>query len=115
MNRNFFTLTELMITVAIIGIVAALTIPPLITKISKDANKAKTEIIEKRLLDGINRYSAMDDGLSKSYKTTKEFLEGLSKYYKMNAICDSTEIVNCVPYSNYHTKLRKITVKYSRK
>ena len=93
-----FTLAEVLITLAIVGVVAALTIPTLITKMSQRAANARKETIEARLLDGINRYSALEDGLSQHYETTYDFLVGLSKHYKMAQICRADEIINCIPY-----------------
>jgi len=94
-----FTLAEVLITLAIIGVVAALTIPTLWDKINSKVSENRQTTIEARLLDGINRYSAMEDGLSQSYETTYDFLVGLSKFYKMSQICKADEITKCVPYS----------------
>ena len=97
--KKCFTLAEVLITLAIIGVVAAMTIPTLITKMSQRAAEARQKTIEARLLDGINRYSTLEDGLSKPYETTYDFLVGLSKHYKMAQICRADEITNCIPYS----------------
>ena len=97
--KKGFTLAEVLITLAIIGVVAALTIPTLISKMSQRAAEARQKTIEARLLDGINRYSTLEDGLSKPYETTYDFLVGLSKHYKMAQICKANEITNCIPYS----------------
>ena len=94
-----FTLAEVLITLTIIGVVAAMTIPTLITKMSQRAAEARQKTIEARLLDGINRYSALEDGLSQHYETTYDFLVGLSKHYKMAQICRADEITKCIPYS----------------
>jgi len=94
-----FTLAEVLITLAIIGVVAALTIPTLWDKINNKLSENRQTTIEARLLDGINRYSAMEDGLSQKYETTYDFLVGLSKFYKMSQICKADEITKCVPYS----------------
>ena len=99
LKKKTFTLAEVLITLAIIGVVAALTIPTLITKMSQRAAEARQKTIEARLLDGINRYSALEDGLSQHYETTYDFLVGLSKHYKMAQICKADEITNCIPYS----------------
>ena len=99
MNKKTFTLAEVLITLAIIGVVAAMTIPTLISKMSQRAAEARQKTIEARLLDGINRYSALEDGLSQHYDTTYDFLVGLSKHYKMAQICKADEITNCIPYS----------------
>ena len=97
-RKSCFTLAEVLITLVIIGVVAAMTIPTLISKMSQSAAKARQKTIEARLLDGINRYSTLEDGLSKSYGTTYDFLVGLSKHYKMAQICKANEITNCIPY-----------------
>ena len=98
-SKRAFTLAEVLITLAIIGVVAAMTIPTLISKMSRRAAEARQKTIEARLLDGINRYSTLEDGLSKPYETTYDFLVGLSKHYKMAQICKADEITNCIPYS----------------
>lgn len=97
--KKAFTLAEVLITLAIIGVVAAMTIPTLISKMSQRAAEARQKTIEARLLDGINRYSTLEDGLSQHYETTYDFLVGLSKHYKMTQICRANEITNCIPYS----------------
>ena len=93
-----FTLAEVLITLAIIGVVAALTIPTLVAKINQKVSENRQKTIEARLLDGINRYSVMEDGLSQKYETTYDFLVGLSKHYEMAQICRADEIRNCVTY-----------------
>jgi len=101
-QKAAFTLAEVLITLAIIGVVAALTIPTLWDKINNKVSENRQTTIEARLLDGINRYSAMEDGLSQSYETTYDFLVGLSKFYKMSQICKADEITKCVPYDKIY-------------
>ena len=100
--KRTFTLAEVLITLAIIGVVAALTIPTLWDKINNKLSENRQTTIEARLLDGINRYSAMEDGLSMKYETTYDFLVGLSKFYKMSQICKADEITKCVPYDKIY-------------
>ena len=97
--KKAFTLAEVLITLVIVGVVAALTIPSLLAKINLIVSKNSQEVIEDRFLEGLNTYNTMEQGLSEHYSSTKQFLDGLSKYYKMAKICDIGEIQNCYPYS----------------
>ncbi len=97
-----FTLSELLITVAVIGVVAALTIPALITNIEKILNPNRKEVIEDRLLEGMNQLNTLEDGFQGSqYENTEGFVRALSKYYKMSQICGSTDLKECFPYSKF--------------
>ena len=99
MKKRTFTLAEVLIVIGVIGVVAAITIPALINTISEKAKKSQTDVIEKRLIDGLNRFNTIDDGFSQKYTKTYDFLIGLSNHYKISAICDSADIPKCVPYA----------------
>ncbi len=96
----------MLIVIAIVGVVAALTIPTLITNIEKILNPNRTEVIEDRLLSGLKQLNTMDSSFESSqYNDTEGFVRALSKYYKMNQICGVTELNKCFPYSgiNYES------------
>lgn len=106
-NRHFlgsckhtaFTLTEVLISLLVIGVAATLTLPALITKINSKVNNNQKNIIEKKFVDGLNLYNNLGGAFDGSvYSNTEEFLQGLSKYYKMVKICDETNIKDCIPY-----------------
>jgi len=100
MKKYGFTLAEVLITLAIIGVVAALTIPTLWDKIGTIVNSNRKEVIEDRLLNGLNQLSTLDDGMNASqYEDTKGFVKALSKYYKMFQICGANDLQNCFPYT----------------
>jgi len=111
--KQGFTLAEVLITLAIIGVVAALTIPTLVAKINQKVSENRQTTIEARLLDGINRYSAMEDGLSQKYETTYDFLVGLSKFYMMSQICKANEITKCIPYDKIYSSTSNENVNVS--
>lgn len=97
--KKGFTISEILITLAIVGVVASMTLPTLIVEINKKIKSSQKGVIESRLLKGINLYNSLENGLNyPSYVSTKEFLEGLSKHYKMVKICDETNLQECMPY-----------------
>ncbi len=98
-TRAAFTLAEVLIVIVVIGVVAALTIPALITHFDTIVNKNRKEVIEDRLLEGMNQLNTLDAGFEASqYEDTEGFVRALSKYYKMSQICGAEDIKNCFPY-----------------
>jgi len=101
-----FTLAEVLITIGVIGVVAAITIPALMTNINNRVIASKKTVMEKKLLDGLNMMSNRENGLSVKYNNTDEFVRALSKYLKIVTICSNTTLNKCFPYEkiNYETK-----------
>jgi len=94
-----FTLAEVLITIGVIGVVAAITIPSLMTNINKRVIAHKKVVMEKKLLDGLNMMSNRENGLSVKYNNTEEFVRALSKYLKIVTICSNTTLNKCFPYN----------------
>lgn len=94
-----FTLAEVLITLAIIGVVAAITIPALITTINGKVAERQIQVAEKRLAEGVRLYSQLESGFNgRVYESTYDFLaNGLSKHFKMTSICDADHIADCWP------------------
>ena len=93
-----FTLAEVLITLAIIGVVAAMTIPTLIAKINDIVNTNTVKVFNSKVLKGINLTKTAGD-LNDTYDSTYQFLtDALSKNLKMAKICDSDHIRDCIPY-----------------
>ena len=96
--RAAFTLAEVLITLAIIGVVAAMTIPTLIAKINDIVNTNTVKVFNSKVLKGINLTKTAGD-LNDTYDTTYQFLtDALSKNLKMAKICDADHIRDCIPY-----------------
>lgn len=94
-----FNLAELLITLAIIGIVAVLTIPVLITTINDKVDTNQNKVFVSKLIKGLNLTKTSGD-LHNQYTSTYDFLvNGLSKNYKMSKVCSSSEIQDCIPYN----------------
>ena len=77
-----FTLAEVLITLAIIGIVAALTIPTLVQNFQQDAWDTASEVMNVQ-------------GTLAGYTTTEAFVDELSKHIKITRICDNDDITTC--------------------
>ena len=97
-KRIAFTLAEVLITLAIVGVVAAMTIPTLIAKINDIVNTNQVAVFNSKVLKGLNLTKTAGD-LNDTYSSTYDFLvNGLSKNLKMAKICDSEHIRDCIPY-----------------
>ena len=88
-----FTLAEVLITLAIIGVVAALTIPPLIKNHNEKAWSTAQDVFTKRL-EVATRQMNTEEKLA-GYASTMDFVNELKKYIKITRICDSDEITKC--------------------
>ena len=95
-----FTLAEVLITLAIIGVVAALTLPTLIAKVNEKVDGNQKKVTEAKLIQGLNMLD-LHGGINNTYSSTAEFAEELSKYMKITKICDGTNTAfsECIPYS----------------
>ena len=97
-KKAAFTLAEVLITLVIVGVVAALTLPTLITTINSKVERNQKEVIEKKLVEGLNLLNSQENGLSHSYESTKDFVEALSKHMKLVKICSKDNLRECFPY-----------------
>ncbi|MBR1425279.1 type II secretion system protein, partial [bacterium] len=95
-----FTLAEILITLAIIGVVAALTLPTLIAKVNEKVDGNQKKVTEAKLIQGLNMLD-LHGGINNTYSSTAEFVEELSKYMKITKICDGTNsaFTECIPYN----------------
>lgn len=107
---NGFTLAEVLITLGIIGVVAAMTLPVLSTKIRN--NELETGF--KKAYSNLNQVMAlinyeMGGALNNDdYNRTRSFKKTLSEKFK-GIDCDKSENINCVnpddmPYKNFNGK-----------
>ena len=92
-KRCAFTLAEVLITLAIIGVVAALTIPPLIKNHNKKAWSTAQDVFTKRL-EVATRQMNTEEKLA-GYDSTMDFVNELKKYIKITRVCDNSEITKC--------------------
>ena len=88
-----FTLAEVLITLAIIGIVAALTIPTLIQNYQTRAWNTASQVFQRKLGEALRVMNVQ--GTLAGYTTTEAFVDELSKHIKITRICDNDDISTC--------------------
>ena len=88
-----FTLAEVLITLGIIGVVAAVTIPTLVHNYQERAWKEASLVFETKLEEALKTMNTQQT--LAGYKTTEDFVKELSKHFKMNKICNNDELLTC--------------------
>ena len=87
------TLAEVLITVGIIGVIAAITIPPLITNVTQNVFNTSTAVFNRKLEEATNQM-AIADALS-GYTTNEQFADAFVKYIKISKRCTSANLTEC--------------------
>ena len=88
-----FTLAEVLITLAIIGVVAVLTVPALIQNYNEKAWSTAQDVFTKRL-EVATRQMNTEEKLA-GYSSTIDFVNELKKYIKITRVCDNSNITKC--------------------
>ena len=92
-NTKGFTLAEVLITLAIIGIVAALTIPTLVQNYQEKAWNTASQVFQRKLGEALRVMNVQ--GTLAGYTTTEAFVDELSKHIKITRICENDDITTC--------------------
>ena len=92
-KRVAFTLAETLITLAIIGVVAAITIPSLVKNYNEKAWSTAKDVFEKRL-EVATRQLNTEEKLA-GYNSTMDFVNELKNKIKITKICDNNNITKC--------------------
>ena len=88
-----FTLAEVLITLAIIGVVAAITIPSLIQNYNEKAWSTAQSVFEKRLEVAVKQLNT-EEKLA-GYSSTMDFVNELKTKIKIINVCDSNNLSKC--------------------
>ncbi len=97
MNKNTgFTLAEVLITLGIIGVVAAVSMPILIQNVNERANSERDANIAYKITQAVDKMRALGL-LNSSYGTTEAFVDELQNHLKIAKRCDSSHIAECWP------------------
>ena len=92
-KRSAFTLAEVLITLAVIGIVAALTLPGLIQNHNEKAWSTAKDLWEKKLTETVRRMNV--DGVMTGHDSTEDFMNTFKNYMKVIKTCDNNDINKC--------------------
>ena len=93
LRKSAFTLAEVLITLAIIGVVAAITIPSLVKNYNEKAWSTAQDVFTKRL-EVATRQMNTEEKLA-GYSNTMDFVNELKRYIKITRVCDNSNITKC--------------------
>ena len=98
-SQKGFTLAEVLITLGIIGVVAAMTIPTLMVDINTKQWSTAKNVFEKKLNESLKTMNTQQT--ISGHTTTLSFVEELSKHYKINKICSNDKLQDCFSETVY--------------
>ena len=92
-KKAAFTLTEVLITLAIIGVVATMTIPTLIAEYQQKSWDTATSVFNRRLGEVLKIMNA--SGSLSGYNSTEDFVAELGKHIKISKTCSKDKLSDC--------------------
>ena len=95
-SKAGFTLAEVLITLGIIGVVAAMTLPTLNQAINKKVRAEQTRTVKYKFTKATEKMNSL--GLIGPYASTDAFVDELQKHLKIMKRCDSSHLRECWPY-----------------
>ena len=94
--KRGFTLAEILITLGIIGVVSAITMPILLTNIQDKIRQQRIINIKYKFTKATEKMNTL--GLIGPYENTEAFVNELEKHLKIIKRCDVNNLKNCWPY-----------------
>lgn len=88
-----FTLAEVLITLTIIGVVAAITVPTIMQKVQDYAWKEDNTHFKMNINEAMNQMKT-NDALT-GYPTSDDFVDEFAKYFRIAHRCDSSNLTDC--------------------
>ena len=99
--RSAFTLAEVLITLGIVGIVAAMTLPTLNQAINNKVRAEQVRTVKYKFTKATEKMNSL--GLIGPYDSTDAFVDELQKHLKIMKRCDSSHLRECWPYDEINT------------
>jgi len=93
--KNGFTLAEVLITLGIIGVVAAMTIPTLVANYQAKSWSTSASVFERKLEEALKVMNTQQT--LAGYTTTEAFVDEFKKHIKILKTCDNTNLDECFP------------------
>ena len=91
--KNAFTLAEVLITLGIIGVVAAMTLPAFISNVQGRIQAKRVENINQKL-SKVTDKMAVQSGLI-GYPDTMAFVQEMKKHMSIAKVCDNSHLSEC--------------------
>ena len=88
-----FTLAEVLITLGIIGVVAAVTMPTLVTNIQERVRKEQVRTVKYKFTKATDKMNSL--GKIGKYESTEAFVNELRKHMSIAKICDRNHLGEC--------------------
>lgn len=95
-----FTLAEILVTLSIIGIIAAILFPSILANYTERTLNAKRQALVARMSQAMaelaDKFAEYEDTENPAENSSLKFInEGLSKVYKISAVCDYATLSSC--------------------
>ena len=94
--KKGFTLAEVLITLGIIGVVSAITLPAIMENVTERVNSERQANIAQKITQAMEQMRA-HGLLNTQYASTDAFVDELQKYLKVAKRCDASNIADCWP------------------
>ena len=95
-QKEGFNLAEVLITLGIIGIVAAMTLPTLNQAINNKVRAEQVRTVKYKFTKATEKMNSL--GLIGPYDSTDAFVDELQKHLKIMKRCDASHLRECWPY-----------------
>jgi len=101
LNKAAFTLAEVLITLGVIGVVAAVALPALLLNIQEKVQKEQLRSAKYKLTKATDKMKSLGllDGRYDGNNSTKLFIDELQKHLKIMKRCDNSHLSECWPTS----------------
>ncbi len=92
-KRSAFTLAEVLVTLAVIGIVAVMTIPNLVQNYQSKSWDTASKVFDRKLTEALKVMNVQ--GTLAGYTRTEDFVNELSKHLKITKTCTNSNLTAC--------------------